>query len=123
MTPCLENASSPQLSEIDELWQLLDPTDSGEADWFAMLRVIGMAHTAESDAHRRTAAKLLSALERPNCWPLLSLLVEVPVCRESEQRLLASMSGVERFSLRIMRRLEESRALLDQGAQWVRDDE
>jgi hypothetical protein len=111
------SAATPA-AEMDALWRFLDPEGRGEVDWYGMLRGLELAvgrggsSTVESqrpheieEGGRLAARLLVSALERPNCWPLLSLLVDVPIDREIERALLAEMSTVERFSIRVIRQV------------------
>ena len=57
-------------------------------------------------AHDPTVSNLIASIDQPNRWALLSLLIDVPVDRETECELLAGMSAVERLSLRFLETIQ-----------------
>ena len=91
--------TNPSPADVDELWALLDPERKGEVRWFDFLRSMTLAE------EQPVVSRLLS-LDKPNRWELISLLIDVPVCKETERELLADMSGVERRGVQFLETMQ-----------------
>lgn len=93
-------AADPSSSEMNKLWELLDPEGKGRVGWFDFLRAMTLVE-------ERPELKRLLAVHKPNRWALISLLIDVPVSMSRERELLEDMTGVERKGIDFLRMLQK----------------
>ncbi len=92
--------ADPSPEEMNELWELLDPQRKGQVGWFDFLQ-------AMAQLDDRPEVKQLLAVDKPNRWALISLLLDVPVSMARERELLEDMTGVERKGIDFLKRLQK----------------